>query len=127
MDMKNIKDSEILFGDKKINSDTIIQLNLKTLVVLLSFIVSTATTAWWNLKTSIDSNNQKTFKDIEKLSDEIKSIKEQDLKTISIQLNQVDGKVQGIFLNLQRSERPITNNIISTPIDTIVPSLPNRN
>lgn len=102
---KNIKDNEVVMGNKKIGPETIIQINLKTLIIVLSFIISTAVTSWWNLKGLIDKSNLKSAEDIRELSKEIKSIKEQDLKTISIQLNQVDGKVQGIFMNMQRNSQ----------------------
>lgn len=124
---KNIKDNEVVLGDKKIGPETIIQINLKTMIIVLSFIVSTAITAWWNLKGIIDKSNLKSAEDIKELSKEIKSIKEQDLKTISIQLNQVDGKVQGIFMNMQRNSQIRNENINGiTPETTLTPSNPNR-
>lgn len=97
-----LQTNEVNIGSTKIGPDTVIQLNLKTLVIVLGFLLSGLTTAWWNLSDSINKSNDSSAEDIKELQYDIKELKNQDLKTISIQLNQLDGKVQGIFMNMQR-------------------------
>jgi hypothetical protein len=98
----NIQDNEVNIGPQKIGPNTVIQINLKTLLTLLGILGSGLFYLWSDISNKVEAYNKSNYDQIETLKDEIKSIKEQDLKTISIQLNQVDGKVQGIFMNVQR-------------------------
>lgn len=98
----NIQDNEVNIGPQKIGPNTVIQINLKTLLTLLGILGSGLFYLWSDISNKVEAYNKSNYDQIETLKDEIKSIKDQDLKTISIQLNQVDGKVQGIFMNVQR-------------------------
>ncbi|MFN7656239.1 MAG: hypothetical protein ACK5OW_00450 [bacterium] len=98
----NIQDNEVNIGPQKIGPNTVIQINLKTLLTLLGILGSGLFYLWSDISNKVEAYNKSNYDQIETLKDEIRSIKDQDLKTISIQLNQVDGKVQGIFMNVQR-------------------------
>lgn len=120
---ENVSDNEVQVGKNKLSPNTIIQVNLKTLIIILSFISSGLVYLWREVKSSSDSNMEKVVK----LQEEIKAIKDQDLKTISIQLNQVDGKVQGIFMNLQRdiyNPNLTPTNTTTAPQHAVRPSNP---
>lgn len=106
----NIEDNEVQIGPKKIGPNTVVQVNLKTLVIVLGFLGSGLWYVWSDISKKVEGSNKSNFDQIENLKSEIRSIKDQDLKTISIQLNQVDGKVQGIFMNMQRDVYNPNNN-----------------
>lgn len=106
----NIEDNEVQIGPKKIGPNTVVQVNLKTLVIVLGFLGSGLWYVWSDISKKVEGSNKSNFDQIENLKSEIRSIKDQDLKTISIQLNQVDGKVQGIFMNMQRDTYNPSNN-----------------
>lgn len=127
-----LKDNEVQVGQRRIGGDTVIQINLKTVLVALGLLGSGLGFLWNNVTNKMDSYNTTTKTQVESLKEEIKEIKNQDLKTISTQLNQVDGKVQGIFMNMQRNDyNPNTqptvthNNSIHVPTDTVRPINPN--
>jgi len=82
---------------KKITPDTIIQIDLKTLVVVCVFIISTIGGAYYKLSSNIDSGLSGVH---------------QEVNGISNQVNIVDGKVQGIVITLQQQDgqsRPTNN------------------
>lgn len=125
MGEENLSDNEVKVGDKKLNMNTTIQFNVKTLLILLSFMVSGIGFLWKEIKSSSESNKDQ----VSRLQEEVKAIKEEDLKTISIQLNQVDGKVQGIFMNLQRdvySPNTSSTNQFITPENKVKPKSPSN-
>lgn len=74
---------------KVISPSTIIQVDLKTLVVVILFIISTIGGAYWKLSDSIGSGLSGV---------------NQEVKSISSQVDVVDGKVQGIVLILQQKD-----------------------
>jgi hypothetical protein len=123
------QDNEVIVGHNKIGPDTVIQVNLKTLIIVLGILLSGLTTAWLNLSGTIKSANEARTEDVKDLKSEIKKIKDEDLKTISVQLNQVDGKVQGIFMNMQRENNSNTQPINQPIRATIVqsPNIPTNN
>jgi len=128
----NIGDNEVQIGQRKISPNTVVQINLKTLVVVLGILGSGIMYVWNDITSTVENSNTNSKTQIESIKEEIKEIKNQDLKTISTQLNQVDGKVQGIFMNMQRNDyNPNTqptithNNSIHVPTDTVRPVNPN--
>jgi len=113
-----MEENEVKLGNNKIGPNTIIQLNLKTLIVVLGFLGSGLLYTWRDISNKVDTSSKTSSEEINELKKEIKAIKEQDLKTISVQLNQVDGKVQGIFMNVQRD-----NYVPNTSTTTLKPEL----
>ena len=126
-----IGDNEVQVGQKTIGPNTVVQVNLKTLLIVLGILGSAIGYVWKDISGKVENSNTNSKTQIESIKDEIKEIKNQDLKTISIQLNQVDGKVQGIFMNMQRNDFNPTNqpttrvNNIHIPTDTVRPNNPN--
>jgi hypothetical protein len=129
MGEENLEDNEVKVGKSKIGPNTIIQLNLKTLIVVLGLLGSGLVYTWRDISNKVDSSRKTSSEEINELQNEIKAIKEQDLKTISVQLNQVDGKVQGIFMNVQKDV--YNPNMVSTsnlkPELVIKPTSPRPN
>lgn len=122
---KKLEDNEVQLGPQKIGPNTIVQINLKTFFVLLGILGSGLWYAWSDLSKKLESSDKSSAQQINKLQEEIKSIKDQDLKIISSQLNQVDGKVQGIFINMQR-DNYTPNNIsnLKVPENKAMPANP---
>jgi hypothetical protein len=79
---------------KRITADTVIQIDLKTLVIVLVFIISTIGGAYWRLSSTIDTGLSGVH---------------QEVTGISNQVMLVDGKVQGLVLTLQGKENQSTN------------------
>jgi len=99
-----------------INAGTIIQVDLKTLFIILGVVISSFTTMYWRLSNEIDGNKQ-----------EIKQLKEQDLKSISDQVGKVDEKLLNFFMKFQ--EEFNKNNIPTddkTIPENIKPRKPNK-
>ena|ERR1017187_1214774 len=90
---------------KTITDKTIIQVNLKTLVVIIVFIVSSFATMYWRLSSTMDSG----FINFQ-----------QQVTGISNQVNRVDGKVQGLVLSLNQNNRENTQPT-NNPVQNQVP------
>jgi hypothetical protein len=113
-------ENEVKIGETKIGPSTIIQLNLKFLFTLLSFLLSTAYGGYKLLDNSIKDLKKSNQEEITNLSKEIQSLKDQDLRVLSNRVHQVDGKVEGIFLivnagNNRESLNPTRQMVNITP------------
>ena len=122
---------------KNVNGNTTFQLNfnLKTLIIVILFIISTVSGAWLDLKIRIDnaSNNAKTEiakfdTDIKDIKDGINELKDVNIKSVSDRLNLVDGKVQGLIIILQssNSSHASHSNHSATPVNASNPTNPNN-
>jgi hypothetical protein len=123
-----MKDNEVKIGNTKIGPDTVIQINLKTLFIVLGIIMSAFTTAWVNINNNIKESSQKSSKETEEVAKDIKAIKDQDLKELSRKVYEIDGKVGVIFYQKQEElikERNIETNEHS--VDNIRPIIPKSN
>jgi hypothetical protein len=123
--MAKIKENEVQIGQTKIGPETVIQMNLKTLVIVLGFVLSGLTTAWVNLSMKISDSSNKNSESIDALAKDIKSMKEQDLKELSRKVYQIDGKIQGIFVDIQNDNKDEETNSTNHPVNNIQPQKPN--
>lgn len=98
--MPKLNDNEVQVGQRKIGPGTVIQVNLKTLIVVLGILLSGLTTIYFNLKSSMDSAAQKNAAQIDDLTKEVRALKDQDLKELNRIVGEIDGKVEGIYRNM---------------------------
>lgn len=97
--MVELNDNEIKVGDNKIGPNTIVQVNLKTLFVLIGVILSGMTGLYMNMKSTAD----KSATQINDLAKELRELKDQDLKELNRMVYEIDGKVEGIYRGLERN------------------------
>lgn len=120
---ERLDEGQVQVGNRKIGPDTVIQMNLKTLVIILGFLVSGLTTAWWNLSDKIENSKEDSSEQIKELTTEVKKLKDEDIKTLSKQVEGVDGKLLDFFIKVQGTlPKPTEGAAISTTNQ--VPSLP---
>jgi NhaP-type Na+/H+ or K+/H+ antiporter len=122
--MVKLKENEVQVGQTKIGPETVIQMNLKTLVIILTFVLSGLTTAWVTLSMKISDSSKKNSESIDALSKDIKSMKEEDLKELSRKVYEIDGKVQVIFIDMQNGNRDRNSNSTNQPVNNIQPQMP---
>ena len=122
--MAKLKENEVQVGQTKIGPETVIQMNLKTLVIILTFVLSGLTTAWVTLSMKISDSSKKNSESIDALSKDIKSMKEEDLKELSRKVYEIDGKVQVIFIDMQNGNRDRSSNSTNQPVNNIQPQMP---
>jgi hypothetical protein len=122
--MAKLKENEVQVGQTKIGPETVIQMNLKTLVIVLGFVLSGLTTAWVTLSMKISDSSKKNSESIDALSKDIKSMKEEDLKELSRKVYEIDGKVQVIFIDMQNGNRDRNSNSTNQPVNNIQPQMP---
>ena len=100
---------EIEINNKKYGEDNLITLKLsvKNLIIVLVFIASSFTGAYFALKSEISSVKDEVTTSKGELKKDMDKIKDEDLKIIYNQINQIDGKVQTILMmgNSTRTER----------------------
>lgn len=102
---------EVEVNKKKIGEESLvtIRLTIKNLIIVLAFIISTVTGAYFALKSDINGVKKDISDSRIETKKDIDRIKEEDLKVIYNQVNQIDGKVQ-VLVNGNRSfERPTRN------------------
>lgn len=98
-------------GNQKVfGPNTVIQINLKTLVVALGLIISGLSTAYYSLSSKIEKSNEKTTKDIEVVSNKLEKIKDEDLSPLKDQVNYIRGQL-GNVVNENQNELRQTNRI----------------
>ena len=124
------KDNEVIIGNGRnqrvLGPNTVIQVNLKTLVVVLGLLLSGLTTAWYNITSKIENSNEKTEKQIEKIYDKLETIKEQDLKQLRSDVDRMIGTSNRVVEKSQEEFRE-SNNFNSTesrPVDNNKPQMP---
>lgn len=121
--MPELNDNEVNIVERKIGPGTVIQINLKTLVVVLGILLSGVTTLYVSLTNSIKSNSEKSAAQITELAKEVRALKDQDLKELNRMVFEIDGKVEGIYRNMpgnsynnyQPTGRPIQNQTPQRP------------
>lgn len=88
------KEAEV--NGKKYGEESLItvKLNIKNLIIILGFIGSMFTGGYYLLKDDITSVKDEIKTTKNSLSVEIDQIRDEDLKVIYNQVNQIDGKVQ---------------------------------
>ena len=123
--MAKLKENEVQVGQRKIGPETVIQMNLKTLFIVLGFALSGLTTAWISLSMKISDSSKKNSESIDALAKDIKSMKEEDLKELSRKVYEIDGKVQVIFIDMQNGNRDRETNSTNHPVNNIQPQKPN--
>ena len=125
------KDNEVIIGNGRnqrvLGPNTVIQLNLKTLVVVLGLLLSGLTTAWYNITSKIESSNEKTEKQIEKIYDKLETIKEQDLKQLRSDVDRMIGTSNRVVEKNQQEFRESNNfnSSESKPVNNNRPQMPN--
>jgi len=122
--MAKLKENEVQVGQTKIGPETVIQMNLKTLVIILTFVLSGLTTAWVTLSMKISDSSKKNSESIDALAKDIRSMKEEDLKELSRKVYEIDGKVQVIFIDMQNGNRDRNSNSTNQPVNNIQPQMP---
>jgi len=122
--MAKLRENEVQVGQRKIGPDTVIQMNLKTLFIVLGFVLSGLTTAWVSLSMKISDSSNKNSESIEALAKDIKSMKEEDLKELSRKVYEIDGKVQVIFIDMQSGLSNKNTNVVNQPVSNIKPQMP---
>jgi hypothetical protein len=122
--MAKLKENEVQVGQTKIGPETVIQMNLKTLVIILTFVLSGLTTAWVTLSMKISDSSKKNSESIEALAKDIRSMKEEDLKELSRKVYEIDGKVQVIFIDMQNGNRDRNSSSVNQPVNNIQPQMP---
>jgi len=107
------KDNEVIIGNGRnqrvLGPNTVIQINLKTLVVVLGLLLSGLTTAWYNITSKIENSNEKTEKQIEKIYDKLETIKEQDLKQLRSDVDRMIGTSNNVIQRSQQEFRESGN------------------
>ena len=106
--------------------NTVIQVNLKTLLIVLGLLLSGLTTAWININSKIDKSNQYMENEVKSISGKIEAIREQDLKPLNINVSYMRGKIDAQLEKDQREfrENNNTQNSQAIPTDNLKPSLP---
>jgi hypothetical protein len=122
--MAKLNENEVQVGQTKIGPETVIQMNLKTLVIILTFVLSGLTTAWVTLSMKISDSSKKNSESIEALAKDIRSMKEEDLKELSRKVYEIDGKVQVIFIDMQNGNRDRNSSSVNQPVNNIQPQMP---
>lgn len=122
--MSKLRENEVQVGQRKIGPETVIQMNLKTLFIVLGFVLSGLTTAWVTLSMKISESSKKNSESIEALAKDIKSMKEEDLKELSRKVYEIDGKVQVIFIDMQNGNRDRNSSSVNQPVNNIQPQMP---
>lgn len=95
-----LNDNEIKLGQTKIGPNTTIQINLKTLFVVVGILMSGLTTMYLNISSSMKSISEKNAAQISDLTKEVRALKDQDLKELNRIVGNIDGKVEGIYRSL---------------------------
>ena len=122
--MAKLKENEVQVGQRKIGPETVIQMNLKTLFIVLGFALSGLTTAWVSLSMKISDSSKKNSESIDALAKDIKSMKEEDLKELSRKVYEIDGKVQVIFIDMQNGNRDRNVSTTNQLVNNIQPQIP---
>jgi hypothetical protein len=92
------KEAEI--NNKKYGEDSLItvKLSIKNLIIVIGFIISTVTGGYFALKSDINGLREDVKTGRSETKNDIAKIKDEDLKVIYNQVNQIDGKVQTILM-----------------------------
>lgn len=100
------RDNEVVINNEKdqkvFGPNTVIQVNLKTLIVVLGILLSGLTTAWLNINSKIEKSNEIMNNHIEKVSLKLETIRDQDLKQLDASVNQLKGNIDIILQENQR-------------------------
>jgi hypothetical protein len=126
--MAKVKENEVDIGGRKISGDTIITINLKTLFIVLGFLLSGLTTAYVSLSSKISASSQTTSEEIKDLSKEMKELRQQEVPKIREDVKGIDSKVQIIYDFVNRSNYqemyPNHQRAIQRPISAQMPQAP---
>lgn len=125
------EDNEVVVNNGKnqvFGPNTVIQINLKTLVIVLGVILSGLGTLWVNINSKIDKSNDSTNKQIDKISLKLETIRDQDLKQLDASVNRLQGNVDIILeMNQQRYRQSNLSNSDNNniqPVSNIRPERP---
>lgn len=124
------EDNEVVVNNGKnkvFGPNTVIQINLKTLIVILGIILSGLGTLWVNINSKIDKSNDSTNKQIDKISLKLETIRDQDLKQLDASVNRLQGNVDIILEMNQQRYRQSNLNILDNniqPVSNIRPERP---
>lgn len=104
------KEAEI--NGKRVGEESLItiKLNIKNLIILISFILSFITTGYYLLKEDINQINNKIENNNKEIKKEIDQIRDEDLKIIYNQVNRIDGKVQVLVNAMGNNPMPNPTN-----------------
>lgn len=136
MEKDNLKDNEILIGNKKIGLNTTIKLNLKTLFIILGILYgglsTVATITYFNLKEELSEQKNELKKEISDQKDFlIKEISDQkiniifDLDYIKSNIDRLENKQNNRLESISKKINYMKSNYISndffkmTKLDTI--------
>lgn len=122
MTRNRLDDNEASIG-RTIGPNTMITVNLKTLVIALGIVLSGLTTIWVNLSAQIEKSNESTSKQIENVAIDVKEIKDQDLRELNRRVGEVSGNFEG-FVKAQNAANNTTTSNQNTPVSNLTPSLP---
>ncbi len=127
---KRPSDNEVFInndGNQKVfGPNTVIQINLKTLLIVLGILFSGLTTVWININSKIDKSNQYMENEVKSISGKIEAIREQDLKQLNINVSYMRGKIDAQLEKDQKEFRESNNSQINqiVPVDNLQPKLP---
>lgn len=128
--MAELDDNEVQVGDKKFGFNTVVKMNIKTVLTIVTFlwlVLSTiGTIAYFDLKDKINDNNVKIQQEntlfLEKVSNKIDNV-QTDLNTTKLGIETMKGDIKVI---LDRNSRqpmyePVTTNRNYAPVKSTKP------
>lgn len=111
-------------NQRVIGPSTVIQVNLKTLMIVLGILLSGLTTAWVNITGRIESSNERTQIELKELSQKIETIKDENIKNLKSELELLKKPVNSVILERQNQLQNQNTNISTSSVENAVPSLP---
>lgn len=121
INMFNLDENEIEINDKKIGFNSVIKLNVKTIISIVSllWIILTffATVGYFNIKKQIETEkvevNQKTEKYLESIDNKIQPLRD-DIKELIIEQGKIQGDIK-VILDRTSNGKNLNNNISNIP------------
>lgn len=124
-------DNEVIVGNGKnqrvLGPNTVIQINLKTLVIVIGLLLSGLTTAYYNLSSKISESDKKLSTQIDDLDKSLDGLKDQELKELRSKVDRISGQLDNTTRQNQNEFRQ--DNIVnraneSGNVENITPTLP---
>lgn len=128
---KKPSDNEVVINNgnnqRVLGPNTVIQVNLKTLVFVLGLLISGLTAVWININSKIESSNQYMKEEVKSIQGKIDAIRDQDLKSLNANVSYMRGKIDAQLEKDQKEFRESNlnqNNSTQQPVENIQPVRP---
>lgn len=128
---KKPQDNEVVIGNgenqRVFGPSTVIQVNLKTLVIVIGLLLSGLTTSYYNLSTKIEKSDEKLSRQISDVDKSLEALKDQDIKEIRSNVDVIRGQLNNSTQQNQnqfRQENIINKVNQSGQVDNMKPVLP---